>query len=73
MFISDSSCNRKLYVSCGFIFPPVFPVLLRTFTGMYESPSFGVWCLEWGFFIIFPVFMSKPCSYSTSISEDCVF
>ena len=33
LFISDSSCKRVLSLSCGLIFPPMFPVLFRNFLG----------------------------------------
>ena len=39
LFISDSSCKHVLSLSCGFIFPPVFPVFFRSCTGMYEFSS----------------------------------
>ena len=33
LFINDSSCKRVLSLSCGFIFPPVFPVFLGCVLG----------------------------------------
>ena len=31
-----------LILSCGFTFPPMFPVFLRSFNGVYEFSSFVV-------------------------------
>ena len=37
--MSDSSCKRVVSLSCGFNFPPMFPVFFRNFTGIYEFSS----------------------------------
>ena len=40
MLLSDSSCKRVLSLSCGFIFPPMFPVFLG---GLLGCTSFRHW------------------------------
>ena len=70
--MSDSSCKRVLPLSCGQSFPPVFSVVFKNVTGMYEFSSPELWYLSVGVNINFPVFMSKPFSFSTRISEYCV-
>ena len=60
------------YLYLVVFFPPMFRVFLSRFTGMHDFPSFGILCVACGFLIVFPVIMSKPCSYPTRISDYCV-
>ena len=56
----------------GKVFHRFFSVVFKNVTGMYEFSSLELWYLSVGLIINFPVFMSKPFSISTRISEYCV-
>ena len=71
LFKSESSRNRVLTFSSERSFPPGFPVFLENLQGIYDVSSlrFRYSCDE--LITKFPVFMSKPFSYLTIISEFC--
>ena len=70
--MSDTSCKRVLSLSCSFNFPLILPVFFSNFTETYEFWSVYERDVAIGCIINFPVFMSKPSSYSKRTSKYCV-